>query len=525
MALGVVNNDAAAGKTANLYFATVAAIELGPNPVSKDQLSNISLRLMQADLAARITNGGTDLTVDDIQRYHEDVFNEVAGVSADAWTPNRALANLDSLEDRQAYWDGLITSTAVGSYLDTALVAGINDPAYIALLTQVGATAQLTPSNSYGPYDISVPGAGQMIGGDQEQNNLSGGDAADVLIGFNGDDVLIGGAGADRMHGGDGDDTADYSGESAGIRIEYGDIQDATQAELWENFGRGRISQVTDGSGALDTLIDVERLIGTDFDDVLSISAEYLPSGLLGGGLRENGIDLGGEGEGGDTVDFSPVAGRGVVGSLEDGTAIIGLRDFPVEILEVQGVEVLKGSSSHDDLTEGNGDGQIDGGQGADILDGTGEGRLNGDQGADILIYRTGATELAGGLGNDYYDFTEATGRDAVVILEEGFGRDVFSSNYSAVDRVVFEGLSSSDVTFTWDYTIQTFDQGFFTSQFYDGAATITVNAPGYLQVDTVEGQYGDFDIPALQKPLSIIYLFSFVQNENLRCQRVQHAP
>lgn len=87
MALGVVNNDAAAGKTANLYFATVAAIELGPNPVPKDRLSTISLRLMQADLAARITNGGTDLTVDDIQRYHEDVFNDVAGVSADAWTP------------------------------------------------------------------------------------------------------------------------------------------------------------------------------------------------------------------------------------------------------------------------------------------------------------------------------------------------------------------------------------------------------------------------------------------------------
>ncbi|NBB81087.1 MAG: hypothetical protein GVY36_16880, partial [Verrucomicrobia bacterium] len=499
LALGVVLHDTSSGATANRYFINEASEE--GVTISNELLARVGEGLMEADFALRDEDNGRDLNVDDIQDYHRVVFENVAGVSANAWTPDYYLNSFDTFAERQVAWENMLTRAAFVTAIEVELqfepfFPGSEEFEYVFDLETQGVLGLADANLGRAPfsdYVVNISG-GKVVSDNGEDGTLAGGSGNDIVIGLGGDDTLTGGAGADRLNGGDGDDIADYSDESVGIRIEYGNIQDAAQAELWAGFGRGRISQVTDGSGALDTLIDVERLIATAHDDVLSVSAEYLPGGLLGGGLRENGIDMGGEGEEGDTVDFSPVAGRGVVGSLEDDTAIIGLRDYPVEIMEVQDVEILRGSSSHDDLEEGNGDGQIEGGEGADILNGTGDGRLNGDQGADILIYRDGATELNGGTGNDYYDFTQATSSGAVVTLEEGFGRDVFSSNYGVVDRVVFEGLSSSDVTFTWNYSVQTINQGFFVSQFLNGEATITVNATGdSLYLGNVGGQI-DFD-------------------------------
>jgi hypothetical protein len=499
LALGVVRHDTSSGATANRYFINEAGEE--GVTISNEMLARVGEGLMEADFALRVQEGGRELNVDEIQQYHEQVFGDVANVSANAWTPDYYLNSFDTFTERQVAWENMLNRAAFVTALEVEaqffpLVPGSEEFEYVFDLEAQGVLGLADANLGRAPFSDYIVNiaSGQIVSDNGGDGTLTGGSGNDVLVGLAGDDTLIGVAGSDRLHGASGDDTADYSGESAGIRIEYGDIQDPGQAELWAGLGRGRISQVTDGSGALDTLIDVERLIATDHDDVLSISAQYVPGGLLGGGLRENGINLGGEGEVGDTVDFSAVAGRGVVGSLDDGTAIIGLRDFPVEIMEVQDVEILRGSSSHDDLNEGNGDGQIDGGEGADILDGTGDGRLNGDQGADILIYRDGETELAGGLGNDYYDFTQATGSGAIVTLEEGFGRDVFSSNYGVVDRVVFEGVSSSDVTFTWNYTVQEFNQGFFVSRFLNGEATITVNSTGdSLYLGNVGGQI-DFD-------------------------------
>ena len=225
LALGVTNNDTLAGKTANLYFLTIAAMELGPNPVSEEQLATISLNLMREDFALRDANGGVDLTVDDIQGYHENVFGAVAGVSADGWTPYRVLESLDDVEGRQAYWDELLSSTAVGSWATSAAETILDDPAYFVLLTQVGITAAATSSNIYGPYYISIPGAGEMVGGGTGADLVSGSSSDDVLIGFNGDDTFEGTSGSDRIYGGVGEDTVDYSTLNLNIIIQLGNNQ------------------------------------------------------------------------------------------------------------------------------------------------------------------------------------------------------------------------------------------------------------------------------------------------------------
>ncbi len=118
LALGVVNNDTIAGKTANLYFVTQAAIEMGPSPISKEELATISLQLMQEDSAARENAGGVDLSVDDIQAYHASVFDSVANISVLAWTPTVALNGLETPEERQNYWNALLDPSGLGGFVD-----------------------------------------------------------------------------------------------------------------------------------------------------------------------------------------------------------------------------------------------------------------------------------------------------------------------------------------------------------------------------------------------------------------------
>ncbi|MEQ8733484.1 MAG: Calx-beta domain-containing protein [Rhodospirillaceae bacterium] len=83
-------------------------------------------------------------------------------------------------------------------------------------------------------------------------DTLSGAGGNDLLLGGDGDDVLSGGAGDDRLIGGLGTDTADYSNDIAGVVV---DLANGT---------------ATDGSGGMDTLISIENVIGSDFDDVFT---------------------------------------------------------------------------------------------------------------------------------------------------------------------------------------------------------------------------------------------------------------
>lgn len=114
LALGVVMNDSVSGAAANSYFLSIASQE-GVS-VSDDQLAQISLDLMKADFEKRSASSGADLSVDDTQDYHRTVFGDVAGVSANAWTPNYYLESFPTLAERQAAWDQLLTSSAAATF-------------------------------------------------------------------------------------------------------------------------------------------------------------------------------------------------------------------------------------------------------------------------------------------------------------------------------------------------------------------------------------------------------------------------
>ncbi|MGZ9202254.1 MAG: beta strand repeat-containing protein, partial [Caulobacteraceae bacterium] len=95
--------------------------------------------------------------------------------------------------------------------------------------------------------------AGQRISGGAFNDTLDGAGGKDTLLGNGGADTLIGGAGADRLDGGGGNDTASYLAAGSAITIDLA------------NKG----PQNTGGSGA-DTLVKVENVIGSTFNDDLS---------------------------------------------------------------------------------------------------------------------------------------------------------------------------------------------------------------------------------------------------------------
>lgn len=106
LALEVVLNNTVSGASANSFFRDQTG------GVTNGTLASVSLALMQADFLRRLELNGGDLTVDDIQRYHRDVFEDVAGATADAWTPNMYLDTFETLSGRQAAWELMLSSSA-----------------------------------------------------------------------------------------------------------------------------------------------------------------------------------------------------------------------------------------------------------------------------------------------------------------------------------------------------------------------------------------------------------------------------
>ena len=171
-------------------------------------------------------------------------------------------------------------------------------------------------------------------------------------------------------------DTIDLSNLSEGVSV---DLDAFNQAALnpVATTQQGRLSQ---GENTV-TLVDVENIIGTDFDDTLFGNQES--NVILGGAGDDNihpfgGVDFVDGGEGTDTLNLS--AGTGFVVDLEAGTA--GPNTFA-------NFENVLGSVNGDDT----------------ILGDSGVNVLNGRDGDDILNGRGGSDTLIGGTGADQFQF------------------------------------------------------------------------------------------------------------------------
>jgi Ca2+-binding RTX toxin-like protein len=295
---------------------------------------------------------------------------------------------------------------------------------------------------------------------------LDGGDGADVLNGGFGDDILIGGAGDDvidsgasgivgneirdgagndTVHGGDGIDMIvgsagnDYYDGGAGLDFLYyntADILAGIVLDLRLASGQVRSSGTGDSANVgVDTLSNIETIVGSSFDDVMTAAGTAITfygsdgNDRLTGGSGNDTLD-GGDGNdtlsgggGSDTASYA-AASAGVAVSLAIASAQNTGGAGTDTLLSI---ENLTGSAYSDDLR---------GNAGANDLSGlAGNDKLTGLAGDDTLDGGAGIDAMRGGLGDDIY-YVDNVRDNAIENAGEGTDTVFSSASYSLGSNV-----------------------------------------------------------------------------------------
>jgi Ca2+-binding RTX toxin-like protein len=226
-----------------------------------------------------------------------------------------------------------------GAGIDLANYAASTAGVSVNLATGLGAGGDAAGDTLTGIENVTGSAFNDTLTGDSGANVLDGGAGNDLLdggagndslYGGAGNDTLIGGAGSDILDGGAGTDTASYATSTAGVSV---------------NLATGAVSG---GDAAGDTLISIENVTGSAFNDTLTGDSG---ANVLDGGA---GNDLLNGGAGNDSL----------YGGAGNDTLIGGA-----------GNDLLSGGTGEDVIYGGIGD-TIDGGDGVDRLDVSGQGAV-----------------------------------------------------------------------------------------------------------------------------------------------------
>ena len=327
---------------------------------------------------------------------------------------------------------------------------------------------------------------GRVTGGkDSYQNiylirieNVIGSAGADSLTGDDGNNIIEGGAGADTIRGEGGTDTASYASSATGV-------------EVTVNATSGNIG----GDAAGDKLFNIENLIGSAFQDILTGDSN---ANKIEGGAGHDVIDGGGGadildgGAGQDTISFAD-RNSGITITVADGkfntdgtntngewyrfeTSVQGsytyFRNFEIFYL-TDYRDTVTGSSGDDRIFARDGDDTITGGAGQDILDGgRGSDRLTGGAGAGRFVLPTFAVsdKIASAEMDIVTDFNAAEGdrilvwvpaNDTVISSQSELEDELFGENTTL--EFVKSGTADVDIKVS-NYVMMRIEDGWDTT-------------------------------------------------------------
>lgn len=239
--------------------------------------------------------------------------------------------------------------------------------------------------------------------GSNFNDTLTGSIDADTITAGDGNDTLEGRAGNDTLDGGAGVDTATYANATGGVSL----VLDGTTG--------------ADGDGSLDRLLNVENIVGSNFDDTITGNAS---ANELLGGAGNDSI------EGGSGDD-----------QLEGGA----------------GADIINGGAGNDRIVGGGGADTIDGGSGIDTLYLENDGEVGSDAVfATVVNLQTGIVSSDGiratndfvvteedntAIGGTRTDFADDTTTTAKIT----FGFNAELDNRQDPDQ---EGIESGDEDF-----------------------------------------------------------------------------
>lgn len=245
------------------------------------------------------------------------------------------------------------------------------------------------------------------LGGDDTIKTY-GGD--DTINGGDGNDLIEGGYGADKIDGGAGIDTASYERSS-----------DAVAVDLTKSVQHG-------GDAEGDTLVNVENIIGSAYDDVITGNAG---NNVIDGGAGADTID---GGAGTDTVDYS----RSDAAIAIDLTKAVQHGGFAEGDI-LKNIEIILGSQFNDSIIGDALDNIINGGAGNDTL--------IGGAGNDTLIGGASADTLDGGAGIDTASYeSSAAGVTVNLTLASGQLSDGDAKGDVLINIENIIGSSNSDI-------------------------------------------------------------------------------
>ncbi|MEE1892252.1 retention module-containing protein [Pseudomonas otitidis] len=190
---------------------------------------------------------------------------------------------------------GMTANLAAGvvSVTDTGTLGG----SFAYVVDTVAASVSLTrdtdgvlDGNNSDNLLVDGLAGGHTLNGNGGNDVLLGNDGDDTLNGGSGNDLLVGGSGNDNLDGGSGTDTAGYQDATAGV-----------------NVSLGISGQQNTGGAGLDTLVNIENLTGSNFNDTLTgNSGANVLSGLAGNDtlIGAGGNDTLTGGDGADTFKW-----------------------------------------------------------------------------------------------------------------------------------------------------------------------------------------------------------------------------
>ncbi|MGE0241312.1 MAG: calcium-binding protein [Parvibaculaceae bacterium] len=185
-------------------------------------------------------------------------------------------------------------------------------------------------------------GNDRLFGGDGN-DNLHGDAGSDDLRGDAGDDLIFGGAGIDSLQGGEGDDALiagagadDIDGGAGNDTVYYGTSTSRVAVNL--TTGQGLY-----GEAAGDSIVNVENVVGSGYDDVLIGDAKT--NWLIGDDGNDKlagrgGDDLLSGGAGKDTLTGGMGADSFVFGWVGDSGPTAATRDVITDFSSTQGDKV-----------------------------------------------------------------------------------------------------------------------------------------------------------------------------------------
>lgn len=340
---------------------------------------------------------------------------------------------------------------------DTYVVRDIGD---VVTETEDGGTDKVQSHIAYtlGAYveNLQLMGTGNLNGtGNGLDNAITGNSGNNVLVGGLGNDTLDGGASTagDTLKGGDGDDT--YIVDTTNDVIVESSGTDTIQSSITfslasygaiENLALSGAANINGTGNGLDNVI-----AGNSGDNIIDGAAgvDMASYATAAGAVTVSLAASGAQATGGAGLD-TLLRIEGLVGSSYN-DALTGNSS----------ANVLDGGNGNDTLAGGGGDDELVGGKGNDVLrDATGNDTLNGGEGNDTYIVAgtSGSIEIFDSAGIDTLDASGATAGVTIDLTPGGTsninGRMVNLSAGGVVDApldVLFlqdcSGSFSDDVT------------------------------------------------------------------------------